>query len=160
MDGELKISASISSPPALVGQAAGPDEEHLARLHRDLHAVGPDLHERRAAAFAGMLILGRVTDVVPMLEYGDKPLNIRSGTGYGHESGSLMALMAERWEELSAAFGMIWRLALVISGLTKDICGMSRSPSHRFSRCAARFPQLRRSDRHHSRLEELSGAFS
>ncbi len=40
-----------------------------------------------------------------MMEYGDKPLNIRSGHSYDHESDSLMALMAERWEELSSAFG-------------------------------------------------------
>jgi energy-coupling factor transporter ATP-binding protein EcfA2 len=104
VDGELKIAASIYYHRALVRQATGPSEEHLAKLHRDVQAVGPDLNERRAAALAGLLILGRVTDVVPMIEYGDKPLNIRSGTGHGRESDSLMALMAERWEELSAAF--------------------------------------------------------
>ena len=105
VDGELKIAASISYHRTLMREATGANEQHLAKLHRDLHAVGPDLHERRAAAFAGMLILGRLNEVVPMVEYGDKPLNIRSGTGYGQESDSLMALMAERWEELSAAFG-------------------------------------------------------
>jgi hypothetical protein len=105
VDGELKIAASIYHHRALVRQATGPSDDHLAKLYRDLHAVGPDSRERRTAAFAGLLILGRVTDVVPMAEYGDRPLNIRSGRGYGQESDSLMALMAERWEELSAAFG-------------------------------------------------------
>lgn len=105
VDGELKIAASISYHRTVMRGATGADKQHLAKLHRDLHAVGPDLHERRAAAFAAMLILGRLSEVVPMVEYGDKPLNIRSGTGYGQESDSLMALMAERWEELSAAFG-------------------------------------------------------
>ena len=105
VDGELKIAASISYHRNMAREASGVSEEHLAKLRQDLHAVGPDLHERRAAAFAGMLILGRLDEVVPMLEYGDKPLNIRSGTGYGQESDSLMALMAERWDELSAAFG-------------------------------------------------------
>ena len=105
VDGELKIAAAISYHRNMVREASGVSEEHLAKLRQDLHAVGPDLHERRAAAFAGMLILGRLDEVVPMLEYGDKPLNIRSGTGYGQESDCLMALMAERWDELSGAFG-------------------------------------------------------
>lgn len=105
VDGERKIAASISYHRNMAREVMGASEEHLTKLRRDLHAVGPDLYERRAAAFAGMLILGRLVEVVPMLEYGDKPLNIRLGTGYGRESDSLMALMAERWDELSAAFG-------------------------------------------------------
>jgi hypothetical protein len=105
VDGELKIAASIYYHRLLARGPVGPSPEHLAKLATDLHAVGPDLHERRAAAFAGMLLLGRVNDIVPMIEYGDKPLNIRSGRGYGNESDSLMALMCERWEELSTAFG-------------------------------------------------------
>jgi hypothetical protein len=67
--------------------------------------VGPDLHERRAAAFAGMLLLGRANDIAPMTEHGDMPLRIRSGTGYGEESDSLMALMCEHWEDVHQAFG-------------------------------------------------------
>lgn len=105
VDGELKIAASIYYHRLLARGLVGPVPEHLAKLTTDLHAVGPDLHERRAAAFAGMLLLGRVNDIVPMIEYGDKPLNIRSGTGYGNESDSLTALMSERWEDLSTAFG-------------------------------------------------------
>jgi hypothetical protein len=105
VDGELKIAASISYHRILARAPGGPRSEHLAKLTQDLHAVGPDLNERRAAAFAGMLLLGRVGDIVPMVEYGDKPLNIRSGRSYGDESESLMALIVERWEELSETFG-------------------------------------------------------
>ena len=65
----------------------------------------PDLHERRAAAFAGMLLLGRVNEIVPMIGYGDKPWNIPSGARYENESDSLMALMSEWWGDLSTAFG-------------------------------------------------------
>jgi len=43
--------------------------------------------------------------IAPMKEYGDKPLNIRSGTSYGNESDSLMALMCERWDDVRQAFG-------------------------------------------------------
>jgi hypothetical protein len=105
VDGELKIAASIYYHRHLARGSVGPSPEHLAKLATDLHAVGPDLHERRAAAFAGMLLLGRVNDIVPMIEYRDRFLHIRSGKGYGSESDSLMAIMAERWEDLSTAFG-------------------------------------------------------
>lgn len=105
MDAELKIATSISYHRSMSTEPDGIRENHLETLRADLHAVGPELHERRAAAFAGMLLLGRVGDVVAMIEYGDKPLNIRSGSSYDHESDSLMALMAERWGEISSAFG-------------------------------------------------------
>jgi hypothetical protein len=105
VDGELKIAASIYYHRLAMRGLTGPIPQHLAELRTDLHAIGLDLHERRAAAFAGMLLLGRVNDLVPMVAYGDKPLNIESGTGYGNESDSLMALMCERWEDLRTAFG-------------------------------------------------------
>jgi hypothetical protein len=101
-DGKLKITASIYHHRAISRRNG---HQHVKGLLEALHAVGPDLHERRAAAFAGMLVLGRVNDIAPMQEYADKPLNIRSGTGYGRESDSLMALMCERWEELRQTFG-------------------------------------------------------
>ena len=105
VDGELKIAASIYYHRYLTRTSNGPSAAHLNNLVDALHAVGPDLDERRAAAFAGMLLLGRVNDIAPMMEYGDKPLHIRSGTGYGNESDSLMALMCERWEDVRRAFG-------------------------------------------------------
>ena len=89
VDGELKIDASIYYHRYVARTSNGLSGDHLKELVDALHAVGPDLHERRAAAFAGMLLLGRVNDIAPMTEYGDKPLHIRSGTGYGNESDSL-----------------------------------------------------------------------
>jgi hypothetical protein len=52
-----------------------------------------------------MVLLGHVNDVVPMIDYGDRLLHIRSGTGHGRESDSLMALVCERWQEVHQAFG-------------------------------------------------------
>ena len=104
-DAELKISTSIHYHRLLERGPIGASPEHLAKLTADLCAVGPDLEERRAAAFAGMLILGRVTDIVSMTDYGGNPLNISSGSSYGNESESLMALISEKWDELSTAFG-------------------------------------------------------
>jgi hypothetical protein len=104
-DGELKIAASIYYHRYVARAANGPGADHLEKLVEALHAVGASLGERRAAAFAGMLLLGRVNDIVPMTEYGDEPLHIRSGGGYGQESDSMMALMCERWEDVRQAFG-------------------------------------------------------
>jgi hypothetical protein len=105
VDGELKIATSIYYHRYVVRKSDGPSADHLTELADALHAVGPDLNARRAAAFAGMLLLGRVNDIAPMIEYGDKPWHIRSGAGYGKESDSLMALMCERWEDVRQAFG-------------------------------------------------------
>jgi hypothetical protein len=105
VDGELKIATSIYYHRCVGRTSIGPSADYLKGLIDRLHAVGPDLNGRRAAAFAGMLLLGRVNDIAPLTEHGDKPLNIRSGTGYGEESNSLMALMCERWEEVHQAFG-------------------------------------------------------
>ncbi len=105
VDGELKIAASIHYHRALARRSGGPSREHVVGLLTDLRAVGPDLQERRAAAFAGLLVLGHVGEVVPLVEQNDKLLKIELGTGYGRESDSLMALVAERWEEMSTAFG-------------------------------------------------------
>jgi CRP-like cAMP-binding protein len=105
-DGELKISASIHYHRYVARTSGVPSAGHMKELVDALHAVGPDLHERRAAAFAGMLLLGRVNEIVPMTDYGDKPLHIQSGKGYRNESDSLMALMCERWEDVRQAFGV------------------------------------------------------
>ena len=105
IDGELKIAASIHYHRALARRSGGASREHVVGLLTDLRAVGHDLHERRAAAFAGLLVLGHVGEVVPLIEQNDKLLKIELGTGYGRESDSLMALVAERWEEMSTAFG-------------------------------------------------------
>jgi hypothetical protein len=105
VNGELKIATSIYYHRYVARTSDDPSALHLTDLVDGLQAIGPELHERRAAAFAGMLLLGRVKDVVPMTEHGDKLLNIRTGAGYGKESDSLMALMCERWEEVHQAFG-------------------------------------------------------
>jgi hypothetical protein len=105
VDGELKIAASIYYHRYVARVSSGRSADHLKGLKDALCAVGPDLSERRAAAFAGMLLLGRVNDIVPMTEFGDKPLHVRSGGSYEEENDSLMALVCERWEDVHQAFG-------------------------------------------------------
>ncbi|TAI63415.1 hypothetical protein CWO89_24335 [Bradyrhizobium sp. Leo170] len=105
VDGELKIAASIYWHRHVVRTSNGASAVDMQRLIETLRAGGPDLDERRAAAFAGVLLLGHVSDVPPMTDYGDRPLSISSGSHYKNESDALMALMCEHWEELSKAFG-------------------------------------------------------
>jgi hypothetical protein len=104
-DSELKIAASIHYHRYVARTSNSPSADHLEKLVDALHAVGPDLDGRRAAAFAGMLLLGHVNDVVPMIDYGDRLLHIRSGSGHGRESDVLMALICECWQEVRQAFG-------------------------------------------------------
>ncbi|SAL72411.1 NACHT domain protein [Caballeronia udeis] len=104
VDSELKITASIYYHRNIIRAVAGTSSDHLSRLRGDLLAVGPDLNERRAAAFAGMVVLGHVDDVTSMTEHEGKPLTIRPGA-LREESESLAALMCERWDEVLKAFG-------------------------------------------------------
>ena len=74
-------------------------------LRAQLHAIGPDYDERRAAAFGGLLALGRV-DVFA----GEK--DDREGESLGidlveqfKDYGPVLELAAERWEELETATG-------------------------------------------------------
>jgi hypothetical protein len=105
VDGELKIAASIYWHRYVARMSNGTSAVDMQNLMETLRAVGPDLDERRAAAFVGVVLLGHVNDVPPMTDYGDRPLRISSGSRYKNESDSLMALMCEHWEELHKAFG-------------------------------------------------------
>src|SRR5262249_27002332 len=105
VDRELKIAASIYWHRYVAKASNGPSAVDVKALTEVLHAVGPDKEERRAAAFAGMLLLGRVNEIPSMIDYSDRPLRISLGSGYNNESDSLMALMCEHWEELHQAFG-------------------------------------------------------
>jgi energy-coupling factor transporter ATP-binding protein EcfA2 len=104
VDSELKITSSIYFYRNIIRAVDVISSDHLSRLRAALLAVGPDLNERRAAAFAGMVALGHIDDVVSMTEHGDKPLNIRPGS-LGEESESLTALVCERWDDVLRAFG-------------------------------------------------------
>jgi hypothetical protein len=104
VDSELKIATSIGYHRYVARVSDSLSGNHLEELVDALQAVGPNLNERRAAAFAGMFLSGHVSDIVPMTEYGEKPMHIRLGGGHG-ESDSLMALISERWEEMYQAFG-------------------------------------------------------
>ena len=104
-DGDLKIVTSIYYHRYLSRISDGVSADHVEKLVLGLNAVGPDLDARRAAAFAGMLLVGHVKDMAPMMEYGDTPLRVRLGTRFSNDNESLMELICERWNDLCEAFG-------------------------------------------------------
>ena len=74
-------------------------------LRAQLHAIGPDLDERRVAAFGGLLALGRI-DVFAGAKEGsdDEPLRIDL-VGQFKDYAPVLELAAERWEEFETAAG-------------------------------------------------------
>jgi hypothetical protein len=105
VDTDLKIRSSIHYHSQLKTASQEDISDHIEGLLQTAQAVGPDLHERRAAAFAGILVFGGVARIAAMREFGDKPMRIQTGSGYGRESDSLMGLIAERWEAIQVVFG-------------------------------------------------------
>jgi len=105
-DGELKITGSIYYHRELVRISTADLQDDPQRLRDALEAVGPDLEERRAAAFAGMLLERRLDEVAAML--GDEPDTswlISTGSGFSEESERLAALICENWNALVETFG-------------------------------------------------------
>ena len=105
VDGELQIAASISYHRRLAQKPALVSKEHLQRLTHTLRSRSLDHYAQGAAAFAGLLLLGRVHDFVAMEKYPNKPLPIHTGGAIAELSDSLMSLICERWEDVVGAFG-------------------------------------------------------
>ena len=74
-------------------------------LRAQLHAIGPDIDDRRAAAFGGLLALGRM-DVFAGEKEGsdDEPLKIDLVADF-EDYAPVLELAAEQWEELEMATG-------------------------------------------------------
>ena len=84
---------------------AGRVEDRVEVLSRQLHSVGPHFDDRRAAAFGGLLALGRIDAFANATEgpRGD-PLEI-DVVGHFNDYAPVLELAAERWEELKTALG-------------------------------------------------------
>ena len=101
-DEHAMIQATIGLSYAAL---AKPGEAHARTevLRAQLLAVGPDFPQRRAAAFGGLLALGRI-DVFAAAkeERDDEPLRIDLVERFGDYT-PVLELAAERWEELEEA---------------------------------------------------------
>jgi hypothetical protein len=104
VDEGAKVLAAIGYGKAKASD--GTDVESVtADLAKQLHAVGHDLEERRVAAFAALLTLGRLDLVASAVEPpGDKPVTIGIFEGL-HKAGPALELVAEHWEQIEKVFG-------------------------------------------------------
>ncbi|MCU1720920.1 NACHT domain-containing protein [Pseudomonas sp. 5P_5.1_Bac1] len=101
VDGPLKVHAAIKNYQALL--SVGTERKHVVdRLLKDAMAVGHDHDDRRAAAFAGLVVYG-ATEQFSTLEWGKKPLDISLGH-YSNEPPALIRLVAEHWGDLEKSF--------------------------------------------------------
>ena len=80
-------------------------EDRTLTLGDQIHATGPDMDERRAAAFGGLLALGRI-DLFARARTGpnNEPLEVGL-LHYAADYTPVIALAAERWGELEDALG-------------------------------------------------------
>ena len=89
--------ASLATP--------GGVEKRAEVLSRQLHSVGPHFDDRRAAAFGGLLALGRLDAFASAMERpGGDPLEIDI-VGHFNDYAPVLELAAERWEDLKMALG-------------------------------------------------------
>ena len=83
----------------------GSSGERADTLGGQLHAVGPDFEARRAAAFGGLVALGRLDVFAGAREgHGGEPLRIDLA-GPFKDYGPVLELAAERWEDVETALG-------------------------------------------------------
>ena len=85
----------------------GPSEvqARTEALRAQLHTVGPTFHDRRVAAFGGLLALGRIDVFASAKEESDsEPLRIDL-VGHYKDYAPVLELAAERWDELEQEVG-------------------------------------------------------
>lgn len=101
-DSDLKVSLAIGRHEHLVASGQV-DDPIVERLVSDCHALGPGYEARRAAAFAGLTVIGRLDRFAAETER-DAHLKISFGS-YGSSSTALTQVVASRWSDLKAALG-------------------------------------------------------
>ena len=101
-DEHAMIQATIGLSHAALA-TPGEVRARTESLRTQLHAVGPDFDQRRAAAFGGLLALGRI-DVFAgaKARHSDEALRIDLVTP-SKDYAPVLELAAERWEELEEA---------------------------------------------------------
>lgn len=116
-DDNALIQATIGLSYAALA-TPGMAQKRTEVLGEQLHAVGHNYNAKRAAAFGGLLALGRVDVFESMKEISnDKKLRIDL-VGKFNDYAPVLELTAERWEELEAVMGdsPVSRLSLYREG--------------------------------------------
>ena len=103
-DEHAMIQATIGLSYAALA-TPGQAQTRTEVLRAQLHVIGPDFEHRRAAAFGGLLALGRI-DVFADAKEGstDNPLKVNL-VDQLRDYGPVLELAAERWAELETATG-------------------------------------------------------
>ena len=103
-DGHAMAQATIGLSYAALA-TPGESKERTELLGKQLHVIGPDFDDRRAAAFGGLVALGRFDVFANAKERnGDDPLAI-DVVGQFKDYAPILELAAERWEDLETAVG-------------------------------------------------------
>ena len=101
-DEHAMIQATIGLSHAALA-TPGEARARTEALREQLHAVGPDFEQRRAAAFGGLLALGRIDVFAGAKEKrNDEALRIDLVKRF-RDYAPVLELAAERWEELEEA---------------------------------------------------------
>lgn len=117
-DADLKVSLAADWFE-LVMARGNPNAEIVDSLLEDADAVGHDYSIRRAAAFAGLTVVG-AADRFAMASRSDEPMRISLGDREP-PSATMMQLVVKHWSELEEAF----------NGATFDRLGLySSKPEH------------------------------
>jgi hypothetical protein len=168
-DAQLKTRASVAYHRRLLleGQDVTPA---IVRLSERIRAYGMDMEERRQAALAGLVVLGRLDVMTSQSEWGEgsKPLRV-SLTEHGMALNLVLArVLAESWESVKSSVGsdlenrfsehgtwsLLWpalaRVASDLPGLHAEILEHCEHDEP-FSRCAEALSFLSRV-RPHSEL--------
>jgi hypothetical protein len=102
-EADLKVLASIGYHSQI--PAGGPlAEEAIEQLQSMIGAYGPDFHERRQAAFAGLVLLHRLDVMNDARETIGEPRPVSIPHSW-RPNVSLLRLVAEHWGQLTATFG-------------------------------------------------------
>ena len=102
VDTDLKVTLAIRHYE-LIKSMHSDRTAPIEQLLSDALAVGPDLEDRRAAAFAGLVVL-HATDRFAALTEAGKPLDICIGR-FMHHSSALLQLLTNCWDEIKAGVG-------------------------------------------------------
>ena len=127
VDQDVKTAAAIGYVKSIKRRSE--DSSHLLdRLQEGLHVIGPDLHERRAAAFSALLELDRL-DIVKAARSKNGG-NIIGFGGLRRTNLPLATLLVHRWGRVSKAFGKsFWELMDHVSDeFLRDIAARTTDP--------------------------------
>ena len=103
-DAQAMAQATIGLSHVASASPATTRDARTQTLWNQLRAIGPYMDQRRAAAFGGLLALGRADLFAHATETNGKPLEV-SLVGTLSDNPPVVALAAEQWEELEDTVG-------------------------------------------------------